>query len=347
MDAPTPRRSARRPRAERARLLAELGEPIEAPGQMTYGSQAAAASHVFEQQRDLALRDHTRQQLAEIDAALRAARRRDVRDVHVVRQADRAGAARGDPVGGAVHRRARRERPRAPVTDASRRAGARLARDDPRAPRESRAAWRSGRRWCRSGAPSAATGSRPSRSSRSARSRSAAPTTRSRRSRPRTRARGLITYSSGNHAQGVARAARLLGRPGRRSSCRPTRPAIKRRRVEADGAEIVIVGHGQRRARGGRRGARGGARARLHPALRRRPDHRRPGHGRARDRRGRCRISPPCSSRSAAAGSRAASRSRSGRSHPARGSSAWSRSWPPTRGSRSRAGRIVAGPPTD
>ena len=25
---------------------------------MTYGSQAAAASHVFEQQRDLALRDH-------------------------------------------------------------------------------------------------------------------------------------------------------------------------------------------------------------------------------------------------------------------------------------------------
>ena len=32
---------------ERERLLAELGEPIEAPGQMTYGSQAAAASHVF------------------------------------------------------------------------------------------------------------------------------------------------------------------------------------------------------------------------------------------------------------------------------------------------------------
>ena len=30
------------------------------------------------------------------------------------------------------------------------------------------------------------------------------------------RARGVITYSSGNHAQGVARAARLLGCPGRR-----------------------------------------------------------------------------------------------------------------------------------
>lgn len=56
--------------AERDRLLAELGEEIEAPGQMTYGSQAAAASHVFEQQRDLALRDHATQQLALVDAAL-------------------------------------------------------------------------------------------------------------------------------------------------------------------------------------------------------------------------------------------------------------------------------------
>jgi RNA polymerase-binding protein DksA len=37
---------------------------------MTYGSQAAAASHVFEQQRDLALRDHDRQRLASIDEAL-------------------------------------------------------------------------------------------------------------------------------------------------------------------------------------------------------------------------------------------------------------------------------------
>jgi DnaK suppressor protein len=55
---------------ERARLLAELGEAIEAPGQMTYGSQAAAASQVFEQQRDLALRDHASQQLALVDAAL-------------------------------------------------------------------------------------------------------------------------------------------------------------------------------------------------------------------------------------------------------------------------------------
>jgi RNA polymerase-binding protein DksA len=56
--------------AERARLVADLGEAIQAPGQMTYGSQAAAASQVFEQQRDLALRDRATQQLALVDAAL-------------------------------------------------------------------------------------------------------------------------------------------------------------------------------------------------------------------------------------------------------------------------------------
>jgi RNA polymerase-binding protein DksA len=56
--------------AERARLLIELGEPIESPGQMTYGSQAAAASHVFEQQRDLALRERSRADLARVEAAL-------------------------------------------------------------------------------------------------------------------------------------------------------------------------------------------------------------------------------------------------------------------------------------
>ena len=49
----------------------ELGEPIESPGQMTYGSQAAAASHVFEQQRDLALRERSKTELRRVDAALR------------------------------------------------------------------------------------------------------------------------------------------------------------------------------------------------------------------------------------------------------------------------------------
>jgi threonine dehydratase len=55
------------------------------------------------------------------------------------------------------------------------------------------------------------------------------------------RRRGVITYSSGNHAQGVARAARLLGAPA--VVVMPSdAPAIKRRRVEADGAEVVVVG---------------------------------------------------------------------------------------------------------
>ena len=58
---------------------------------------------------------------------------------------------------------------------------------------------------------------------------------------PEARARGLITYSSGNHAQGVARAARLLGVPA--VIVMPSdAPAVKRARVEADGAQVVIVG---------------------------------------------------------------------------------------------------------
>jgi threonine dehydratase len=58
---------------------------------------------------------------------------------------------------------------------------------------------------------------------------------------PEVRARGVITYSSGNHAQGVARAARLLGAPA--VIVMPSdAPRIKRARVEADGAEIVVVG---------------------------------------------------------------------------------------------------------
>jgi len=56
---------------ERARALAELEETrVESPGPMSYGSQAAAASHVFEQQRDLALREHNEQHLALVEAAI-------------------------------------------------------------------------------------------------------------------------------------------------------------------------------------------------------------------------------------------------------------------------------------
>jgi threonine dehydratase len=55
------------------------------------------------------------------------------------------------------------------------------------------------------------------------------------------RERGVITYSSGNHAQGVARAARLLGTKA--VVVMPDdAPPIKRDRVAQDGAEIVVVG---------------------------------------------------------------------------------------------------------
>ena len=58
---------------------------------------------------------------------------------------------------------------------------------------------------------------------------------------PDRRARGVITYSSGNHAQGVARAALLLGCPA--VVVMPSdAPPVKRARVEADGAEVVVVG---------------------------------------------------------------------------------------------------------
>ena len=55
------------------------------------------------------------------------------------------------------------------------------------------------------------------------------------------RARGVVTHSSGNHGQGVARAARLLGIHA--VVVMPDNaPAIKRRRIAADGAEIVTSG---------------------------------------------------------------------------------------------------------
>jgi DnaK suppressor protein len=57
--------------AERARLADDVREgSIQAPGPMTYGSQAAAASQVFEQLRDLALGDRSRAALEAVNAAL-------------------------------------------------------------------------------------------------------------------------------------------------------------------------------------------------------------------------------------------------------------------------------------
>src|ERR1039458_330237 len=53
--------------------------------------------------------------------------------------------------------------------------------------------------------------------------------------------RGVITYSSGNHAQGVAYAARALG--AKSVIVMPDNaPAIKREATEAMGAQVVLVG---------------------------------------------------------------------------------------------------------
>jgi threonine dehydratase len=58
---------------------------------------------------------------------------------------------------------------------------------------------------------------------------------------PEERERGVITYSSGNHAQGVAYAARALG--ARAIIVMPRdAPAIKRDATAALGAELVLVG---------------------------------------------------------------------------------------------------------
>src|SRR5579863_314114 len=60
---------------------------------------------------------------------------------------------------------------------------------------------------------------------------------------PEERGRGVITYSSGNHGQGVAYAARALGIKA--VIVMPNNaPAIKRLATAALGAEIVLVGPG-------------------------------------------------------------------------------------------------------
>ena len=60
---------------------------------------------------------------------------------------------------------------------------------------------------------------------------------------PEERSRGVITYSSGNHGQGVAYAARALG--AKAVIVMPKNaPAIKREATASMGAEIVFVGPG-------------------------------------------------------------------------------------------------------
>lgn len=55
---------------ERTRLVEEIGEAIAKPDQMTYGSQAGAATQVFEQERELAMRERANVHLAAVDGAL-------------------------------------------------------------------------------------------------------------------------------------------------------------------------------------------------------------------------------------------------------------------------------------
>ena len=60
---------------------------------------------------------------------------------------------------------------------------------------------------------------------------------------PQERSRGVISYSSGNHAQAVAYSARAMGVPSVLVMPR-TAPAIKLANTRALGAEIVLVGPG-------------------------------------------------------------------------------------------------------
>jgi threo-3-hydroxy-L-aspartate ammonia-lyase len=56
------------------------------------------------------------------------------------------------------------------------------------------------------------------------------------------RGRGVVTYSSGNHAQAVARSARLLGIAA--VICMPENaPRVKVAGVERDGAEVIFTGN--------------------------------------------------------------------------------------------------------
>ena len=167
--------------AERSRVLEQLKEiAVEAPGQMTYGSQAAAASHVFEQQRDLALRDHDQQHLGGDRCRARAPRRRHLRRVHVVRSG-RSPTDRLEALPwAALCIDCQRATPPAMTAE---RPASRRSSSSPRSapPRRSCAASPSARRSSRSDARSAAWLKAESRSSPSARSSSAARTTRPRR----------------------------------------------------------------------------------------------------------------------------------------------------------------------
>ena len=96
---------------------------------------------------------------------------------------------------------------------------------------------------------------------------------------PERRAAGVVAYSSGNHAQGVAAAARLLGM--RATIVMPAdAPKAKRERTAALGAEVVPYDRDTEDRAAIAKKIVGRARRDAGAALRRSADHRRAGHHR-------------------------------------------------------------------
>ena len=144
-----------------------------------------------------------------------------------------------------------------------------------------------------------------------ARTRSAAPTTGSRALTDEERARGVVAASAGNHAQGVALAARELGIARDDLHARRRRPAQARRPPATTAPRSCCAGDsvGEPLQAAAEFAARD--RRRAHPAVRPPRRHRRPGHARPRDPRAGARRRRRSSCRSAAAASPPASRARS------------------------------------
>ena len=189
--------------------------PSRRPDQMTYGSQAAAASQVFEQQRDLALRDRASQQLG--SSTRRSRGSTTGRSGRACAAAGRSPPARLEALPWAAHciDCQRHRRPRTPMTDDAEPPS--WSASTPSARRPSACAAIAIRTPLVAFGPPGerrflkaeiAPADRRVQDPRRLRRRRVAPARRARR--------GVITYSSGNHAQGVARAARLLGRAGGR-----------------------------------------------------------------------------------------------------------------------------------
>ena len=98
------------------------------------------------------------------------------------------------------------------------------------------------------------------------------------------RKKGVVGWSSGNHAQGLAEAARLMGMKA--TIVMPAdAPALKVANTRASGAEVVLARSGQGQPRGDRPRHRQQDRRHGRAALRPSLDPDRPGHGGAGDRR--------------------------------------------------------------